>query len=223
MWAMLLLPTLLIFLITFTIAGSPHFFSPLNITFIGLLILSFLVVLHGRSGTRATRAVAMGLTFVACFAAAFFLFGRAGNARKAVTAQRVAAQQAERAAAAAQASAPLLPTENHLVPQSVVDTARAGLERAKALYKVGETDQFSVLQAEEQLRWAEAMFAGDRLGAAVARRDGARQRLELRTKQLEAGTVAPTDLAPLEREVAEAEVRVSELQGATQAMPPVRR
>jgi hypothetical protein len=144
--------------------------------------------------------LAIGLV-VPVVAGAFWFYSRAGQVRS-EQAVAVAAEQSARA------------LQKSLVSQSAVDTARAGLQRAKALHEAGTADYVSVLKAQEQLRWAEAMYAGDKLGAAVARRDGARERLEIMAKQREAGVLAAEDIASVERELAEAEAAVSELQKA---------
>ena len=134
-------------------------------------------------------------------AGTFWFYSRAGQVRSEVAVAEVAEQSARA-------------VPKSLVPQSVVDTARTSLQRAKALYEAGTTDYISVLKAQEQLQWAEAMFAGDKLGAAVARRDGAKERLAIMTKQREVGVVAAEDMAPVERELAEAEALVGELKNA---------
>jgi hypothetical protein len=79
----------------------------------------------------------------------------------------------------------------------------------------------SVAEAEQYLHWAEAMLAGDQKAAAIAKRDGAKHRLELMQKLYEAGALAVSDMVPVQRELAEAEVQVASLAAAAQASPPV--
>jgi hypothetical protein len=112
--------------------------------------------------------------------------------------------------------------DGHLVPQSVVDQARESLAMAQKRFEAGSIHQATLLKAKEQLQWAEAMFAGDRLAAAKARRDGARERWEVLQQLFRAGTASGEDIAAVEREMAEAEAQVSELQGtgSPQGGPP---
>jgi len=100
----------------------------------------------------------------------------------------------------------------NLVPQSVVDSARANLETVQQQYAVGVTNQLAVLEAEQRLQWAEAMFAGDRLAAEGAVRDGAKKRLALMDKMRQAGLLSSTEMAPVERELADAEATISLLE-----------
>jgi len=96
-----------------------------------------------------------------------------------------------------------------LVPQSVVDTAHENLKRARTEFEAGVASMINVAEAEQQLHWAEAMRAGDPKAAAVAKRDGAKHRLELMHKLYEAGRIAASEMVPVQREVAEAEVEIS--------------
>ncbi|EDY22419.1 serine/threonine protein kinase [Chthoniobacter flavus Ellin428] len=252
-WAMILLPALLLLLVTFSIAGSGSFLTPLNTTLIGVLVLGSLAVVYrysrGRervAGDSATRepgsagntksrhawvwlvsgivAVIVFGFFVLC-AGVFWLYGRAASSNRQAVAQQAtaiareaAARQAAEARTAHSPHQPNTKTEIHLVPQSVVDSARAARDRATKLFQAGFKDPSAVSKAEEQLRWAEAMYAGDRLRAALARRDGAKERLTLLQRQRlalrgQSGPVPVDDeLTAAERELAEAEARVGELQ-----------
>lgn len=134
----------------------------------------------------------------------------------AAMAQEAAAREALKARFAASPHQTTTKPGIHLVPQSVVDSARAAQERAAKLFQAGVADQGTVLKAEEELHWAEAMYAGDRLGAAKARRDGARARLGVLTQMYHAGRASAEDMVAVEREMAEAEAQISELQGAAQ-------
>jgi hypothetical protein len=73
-------------------------------------------------------------------------------------------------------------------------------------------DRLDVIEAEQNLHWTEAMFAGDRKGAAIAKRDGAKAKLALMAEKIEAGVLDPAKTAPIEHELAEAEVLLSELE-----------
>jgi len=140
-------------------------------------------------------------------AASFWLYSSAEN-KSETTAQAVAAEAAERDAIEAYTKRKAAP---HLVPQSVVDSARGSLEVAQKGYEAGITDQVTVLKAKEQLQWAQAMFRGDRLAAATVRRDGARERLTMVQHQYQAGVASAEALAAIQREEAEAEAALSDL------------
>jgi hypothetical protein len=85
----------------------------------------------------------------------------------------------------------------------LVPSARADLERIKALEKSGQAAKLDIIKAETRLKWAEASAIGDRVGAARAKRDGANRRLDL-MRALRAPGTATTDTASPEA-VAEAE------------------
>jgi hypothetical protein len=189
--------------------------------FFGLIGLASAVELISRkSSPPSVRQMAFGLVVVPVtigvlvivlhFARSHFL------QRNAALRQEASAVEARAAAAAA------LPT--HLVPQSAVDSARASLARAKARFGAGVAVPTEVVEAEQYLRWADAMFAGDRVGAAQAKIDGAKQRLALLKEQYKSGAVSNLDLAPVERELAEAETALAELLStdhpSTPAVPP---
>jgi len=83
---------------------------------------------------------------------------------------------------------------------------------AKAKHQSGQSDLTSVVQAEQFLRWAEAMRKGDQKGAAMAKRDGAQQRLEVMQKQFQAGMISTSDMTSVQRELAEAEAELASLE-----------
>lgn len=114
-------------------------------------------------------------------------------------------------------SSPSQSSAKNLVPLSVVEAARAQLETARLKADVGQAGPVEVEKAEGYLRWAEAMFAGDRVAAASAKRDGARKQLERMKELVDAGVATRVDMAPVERELAEAEAALSELKGGTSA------
>ena len=99
----------------------------------------------------------------------------------------------------------------HLVPQSAVEAARAALAIVEAKFDAGTADKLALLQAQEDLQWTEAMFAGDRLTAATARRVGAQQRLAIMEAEVNAGKLSVADLAPVNRQLAEAVASLVEL------------
>lgn len=108
------------------------------------------------------------------------------------------------------------PVTTGFVPQSTVDTAHENLNRVKKEFEAGIASMLSVVEAEQHLHWAEAMLAGDKKGAAIATRDGAKRRLELMEKQRAAGVIAASDLMPVQHELAEAEAQIA----ASQAVEP---
>lgn len=102
-----------------------------------------------------------------------------------------------------------------LVSASVVESARKDLEWAKARFEAGGTGRSTVVEGEQHLRWAEAMFAGDQIGAAAAKLDGARSKLEVASTGFQAGVVAREEVSRAEREVAEAEAALSQVKTST--------
>jgi hypothetical protein len=109
----------------------------------------------------------------------------------------------------------------NLVPPSVVESARVNLAVAKRQYDAGVGDQLAVLEAEQHLQWAEAMFAGDRVAAASATCDGTKKRLALMEKKYKAGLLDFTEMAPVERDLADAEALLSELKIKPESYPAV--
>jgi hypothetical protein len=107
-----------------------------------------------------------------------------------------------------------------LVPQSAVESAREALAVARTRFNVGAEDRVAVIEAEEHLRWAEAMFAGDRLAAAQAKRNGASERLQLMKKMQEVGSVSAEEVAAVERELAEAQAALAEAEEHFSAASP---
>jgi predicted Ser/Thr protein kinase len=103
-----------------------------------------------------------------------------------------------------------------LVPQSAVDMAQQNLTLIREQYKMGLVDATAVIEAEQQLRWTEAMFAGDRLGAAVARRDEAQKKLEMMDRLMKLGRLDLASVMAMQRQLAEAEAKVSELNASQQ-------
>jgi predicted Ser/Thr protein kinase len=93
-----------------------------------------------------------------------------------------------------------------------VESARSNLATFKLLAKDGRTTHLAVLESEQHLQWAEAMYAGDSVGAARAKRDGARRRIEHLETLSKAGRATRTELAPIERELAEAEAELKALE-----------
>jgi hypothetical protein len=108
----------------------------------------------------------------------------------------------------------------NLVPQSAVESARAALAAVNARYDYGTAERVAVVEAEQHLRWGEAMFAGDRIAAAQAKRNGASERLKLIKAKREAGFVGVEEVAVVERELAEAEAQIAELKAQHPAATP---
>ena len=100
---------------------------------------------------------------------------------------------------------------HRVIPQSVVDEARAEVKRAAALFADGRSTRVDVIAAEYHLQWAEAMFNGDVQGALQAKRDGAAVKLENIDLLVKAGRGSPADRAKAVRELAEAEAALAQL------------
>jgi hypothetical protein len=107
-----------------------------------------------------------------------------------------------------------------LVSKSIVDSARTNLTLINARYNAGIVDRLDVIEAEQDLHWAEAMFAGDRKAAAIAKRDCAKAKLALMADKVKAGVLDPAKTAPVERELAESEALLSELGSVPPRAPP---
>jgi hypothetical protein len=110
------------------------------------------------------------------------------------------------------ASTPSTGPKANLVPQSIVDSARTAFTIAQNQYSAGTGDYLAVLETYQHLQWAEAMFAGDRIAAARANRDGAKKRLEIMEREYSAGSLDFAKLAPVQNELAAAEASLSELE-----------
>jgi len=104
-----------------------------------------------------------------------------------------------------------------LVSKATVESARTNLTLINARYKVGMADQLDVMEAEQNLHWSEAMFAGDRKAAAIVRRDGAKAKLALMEAKYKAGVIGQQELAAVEKELAEAEASLSTLEAVSPA------
>jgi hypothetical protein len=88
---------------------------------------------------------------------------------------------------------------------SLVASARAELDKIKALETLGQAPKLDIIKAETRLKWAEATAVGDRAGAARAMRDGLRQRLEVVRSFVPSGAATPAEVAEIERELRMAE------------------
>jgi predicted Ser/Thr protein kinase len=104
-----------------------------------------------------------------------------------------------------------------LVSRATVDSARVNLKLINARYNAGIADRLDVIEAEQNLHWGEAMFAGDRKAAAIVRRDGAKEKLALLTAKYKAGVIGQQEMAAVEKELAEAEASLSELEAVSPA------
>jgi hypothetical protein len=117
------------------------------------------------------------------------------------------------------------PAAANLVPLAVVspadvEKARAQLEWAKQL-KDTPAKALNVLQAEEDLRCAEAQLAGDPVAALTARRDGIEKRLEQLKVMSQAGIVVE-NLDQVVRQLAETEAALARLKSAAPPSPPMK-
>ena len=106
-----------------------------------------------------------------------------------------------------------------IVSNATVDSARTNLTSMNARYQAGMADRLDVIEAEQNLHWSEAMSAGDRKAAAIAKRDGAKAKLAVMAEKVKAGVIGQQEMGAVEKELAEAEAALATLEVKEPATP----